>query len=468
MITELLKYLDAVYNFPGARLGYYLSFRSIAAALTAGFLGWLVGPWLIGLLRRKAFGEVIRTDGPASHASKKGTPTMGGLLILLTFLGALLLWGEWHNAYLLALAALALWLGLIGWVDDYLKLRRSKKGLSARVKLLGQVGGAFLLWVLMISVPDFYSTAPRVDEKGRVRLSATLREAGLRRGDHLLAVESTPFSLKAFKYRPFTEASAPTYYVIGRGKDTLRLYIPPTERLAVAQALFGESRPHTLTQTNLPFYKNQLLEYARLGTDQAPLWLQTLFYGFVILFIVTATSNAYNLTDGLDGLAAGVGVISFVSLGAFAYFSSNKRWADYFQILYLPHASEVTIVCAALVGGLVAFLWYNAYPAQIFMGDTGSLMVGGLLGAVSLMIKKELLLPLIAGISFAETVSVMIQVAYFRYTRRRYGEGRRIFRMAPLHHHYELLGWHEVKVVIRFWIVALLLNALAFITLKLR
>jgi phospho-N-acetylmuramoyl-pentapeptide-transferase len=188
----------------------------------------------------------------------------------------------------------------------------------------------------------------------------------------------------------------------------------------------------------------------------------------VILFIVTATSNAYNLTDGLDGLAAGVGAISFVSLGAFAYFSSNKRWADYFQILYLPHASEVTIVCAALIGGLVAFLWYNAYPAQIFMGDTGSLMVGGLLGAVSLMIKKELLLPLIAGISFAETVSVMIQVAYFRYTRRRYGEGRRIFRMAPLHHHYELLGWHEVKVVIRFWIVALLLNALAFITLKLR
>ncbi len=255
---------------------------------------------------------------------------------------------------------------------------------------------------------------------------------------------------------------------MGGARTRSGFYIPPTERLAVAQALFGESRPHTLTQTNLPFYKNQLLEYARLGTDQAPLWLQTLFYGLVILFIVTATSNAYNLTDGLDGLAAGVGAISFVSLGAFAYFSSNKRWADYFQILYLPHASEVTIVCAALVGGLVAFLWYNAYPAQIFMGDTGSLMVGGLLGAVSLMIKKELLLPLIAGISFAETVSVMIQVAYFRYTRRRYGEGRRIFRMAPLHHHYELLGWHEVKVVIRFWIVALLLNALAFITLKLR
>jgi len=468
MITELLKYLDAVYNFPGAGLAYYLSFRSIAAALTAGFLGWLIGPKLIQFLRRKAFGEVIRVEGPSSHASKKGTPTMGGLLILFAFLGGLLLWGEWSNAYLIALVILALWLGLIGWLDDYLKLRRSKSGLPARVKLFGQIGGAFLLWLIMVTRPEFYSTAPRVQEDGRIRLSAPLKEAGFRRGDRLLSVEETPFTLRAFKYRSYTEATAPAYYKVLRGEDVVRLYVSPSERLAVAQALFGESRPQTLTQTNLPFLKRQLLEYARIGSDDSPLWLQTLLYGLVILFIITATSNAYNLTDGLDGLAAGVGAISFVSLGAFAYFSSNKRWADYFEILYLPHASEVTIVCGAIVGALLAFLWYNAYPAQIFMGDTGSLMVGGLMGAVSLLIKKELLLPLIAGISFAETLSVMIQVAYFRYTKRRYGEGRRVFRMAPLHHHYELLGWHEVKVVIRFWIVAMLLNALAFITLKLR
>jgi len=468
MITELLKYLDAVYDVPGAGLAYYLSFRVVAAALTAGFLGWVIGPGLIRFLRRKAFGEVIRSDGPASHASKKGTPTMGGLLIVFAFLGSLILWGEWQNAYLLVLVALGLWLGAIGWLDDYLKLRRSKSGLPARIKLWGQIGGAFLLWVLMITLPDFYSTAPRVQKDGLIRLNAPLKEAGFRRGDRLLTVKDMPFNLKTFKYLLYTDATAPEYYTILRGGDTMRLHIPPAERLLVAQALFGETRPQTLTQTNLPFLKNQLLVYFRPGGDEAPLWLQTLFYAIVILFIITATSNAYNLTDGLDGLAAGVGTISFVSLGAFAYFSSNKRWADYFQILYLPHASEVTIVCGALIGALIAFLWYNAYPAQIFMGDTGSLMVGGLMGAISLMIKKELLLPLMAGVSFAETLSVILQVAYFRYTRRRYGEGRRIFRMAPLHHHYELLGWHEVKIVIRFWIVAIFLNVLAFITLKLR
>ncbi len=468
MITELLKYLDAVYDFPGAGLAYYLSFRVVAAALTAGVLGWGVGPWLIRFLRRKAFGEVIRTDGPASHASKKGTPTMGGLLIVFAFLGSLILWGEWQNAYLLTLVLLGLWLGAIGWLDDYLKLRRSKSGLPARTKLWGQIGGAFLLWILMITLPDFYSTAPRVQKDGVIRLNAPLKDAGFQRGDRLLTVESMPFKLKDLKYYPFTEATAPAYYTIVRAGDTLRLDIPPAERLLVAQALFGETRPQTLTQTNLPFLKDQILAYVRIGGEDTPLWIQTLLYGLVILFIIAATSNAYNLTDGLDGLAAGVGAISFVSLGAFAYFSSNKRWAEYFQILYLPHASEVTIVCGALIGALIAFLWYNAYPAQIFMGDTGSLMVGGLMGAISLMIKKELLLPLIAGVSFAETLSVMIQVAYFRYTRRRYGEGKRVFRMAPLHHHYELLGWHEVKIVIRFWIVAVFLNGLAFITLKLR
>ncbi len=467
-MTELLRYLDAAYSLPGAGVAYYLSFRALAAALTAGLVGWLMGPALIRFLQRRAFGEVIRVEGPASHASKKGTPTMGGLLILLAFLGTLLLWGEWQNAYLVTLALLALWLGLIGWLDDYLKLRRSKSGLPARIKLWGQIGGAFLLWIFMVTRPDFYSTAPRVREDGRIRLDVTLKEVGFHQGDQLLTVEYTPFTLRKFKYRAYSGDTAPAHYVVVRGGDTLRLDIPRAERLSVAQALFGETRPHTLTQTNLPFLKNQLLAYARLGNETDPLWLQTLLYGLVILFIIAATSNAYNLTDGLDGLAAGVGAISFVSLGAFAYFSSNKRWAEYFQILYLPHASEVTIVCGALTGALIAFLWYNAYPAQVFMGDTGSLMVGGLMGAISLMIKKELLLPLIAGISFAETFSVLIQVAYFRYTRRRYGEGRRIFRMAPLHHHYELLGWHEVKVVIRFWILALLLNGLAFITLKLR
>jgi phospho-N-acetylmuramoyl-pentapeptide-transferase len=468
MLTELLKYLDATYDLPGTRLAYYLSFRVVATALTAGLIGWLMGPVIIRFLQRMAFGEVIRSEGPASHACKKGTPTMGGLLILSSFLIALILWGDWQNSYLLALVSLGLWLGLIGSVDDYHKLRRSKSGLPARLKLMGQIGGAFLLWIFMVSVPDFYSTAPRVKEDGRIRLNALLREVGFQSGDYLLSVEETPLILRSLRYKSFSQETAPDYYIIRRKQVITRFYIPESQRLAVAHSLFGESRPETLTQTNLPFLKNQLLQYLQIGGAQAPVWMQALFYGLVILFIITATSNAYNLTDGLDGLAGGVGVISFVSLGAFSYFSSNRNWADYFAILYLPHASEVTIVCGALIGSLIAFLWYNAYPAQVFMGDTGSLMIGGLMGAISLMIKKELLLPLIAGISFAETVSVMLQVSYFRYTKRRYGEGRRIFRMAPLHHHYELKGWHEVKIVTRFWIVALLLNSLAFITLKVR
>ncbi len=468
MLAELLHYLDSVYDVPGSRLGYYLSFRTLMAGLTAGLAGYLLGPWTIRKLKALAFGEVIRTDGPATHTHKQGTPTMGGLLILSSFLLGLILWGEWHSACLQALVALALWLGLIGFLDDWLKLKRSKAGLPARLKLAGQIGGALLLWLFMVTQPAFYSTRPRAARDGRITLTAPLREAGFQRGDVLLVVDNEPFSPNRHYYVAYEPQTAPATYTILRGGTRLRLGVSPSLRLAVARALFGEARPHTLTQTNLPFLKDQTLVYGEFGSWKPPRWLALAIYGLVILFIITATSNAYNLTDGLDGLAAGVGIIAYVSLGAFAYFSGNHQWADYFYILYLPQASEVTVVCGAMVGALIAFLWYNAHPAQVFMGDTGSLMVGGLIGATSLMIKKELLLPLIAGISFAETVSVMMQVSYFRYTKRRYGVGRRIFRMAPLHHHYELSGWHEVQVVIRFWIVALLLNSLAFITLKLR
>lgn len=468
MLTELLRYLDSVYDVPGAGLSYYLSFRTLMAGLTAGLIGYLLGPWVIGKLKAMALGEVIRTDGPATHSHKKGTPTMGGLLILSSFLVGLILWGEWHSAYVQALVALALWLGFIGFLDDWLKLRRSKAGLPARLKLAGQVGGALLLWLFMVTQPAFYSTRPRAARDGRITLSAPLREAGFQRGDLLLVVDNEPFLPSRHYYAPYNAANAPKTYTLLRAGMRIQLGIPLSLQVAVAHALFGEARPHTLTQTNLPFLKDQTLVYGEFGRWSPPRWVTLALYGLIILFIITATSNAYNLTDGLDGLAAGVGVIAYVSLGAFAYFSSNRQWADYFYILYLPHASEVTVVCGAMIGALIAFLWYNAHPAEVFMGDTGSLMVGGLMGAISLMVKKELLLPLIAGISFAETVSVMIQVAYFRYTRRRYGEGRRFFRMAPLHHHYELSGWHEVQVVIRFWIVALLLNSLAFITLKLR
>lgn len=467
MLTELMRWLDEGYALPGMGLAHYISFRTLMAGLTAGAVGLLIGPRLIHWLRERAMGETIRAEGPATHVVKKGTPTMGGLLILFSLAVGALLWAELRSAYLWVLLGLALWLGMIGFLDDWLKRTRSKKGLSPRLKLLGQVGGALWLTVLMLIEPSFYSTRERVRPDGMIRPSPLLIEAGFRRGDRLLAVEGRPFLLREWRFLP-PRAPIPSTYTLQRGKDTLHLTVPSGKEVAVAAELFGQAHPEALFHTNLPFVKNQEVVYGKLGNWLAPLWLRALLYGLVALFILTATSNAFNLTDGLDGLAVGVGAIAFVSLGSFAYFSSNRIWADYFMILYLPYASEVTVFAGAVVGACIAFLWYNAYPAQVFMGDTGSLMLGGLIGAMALMVKKELLLPLLAGIPFAETVSVMLQVAYFRYTKRKYGEGRRIFRMAPLHHHFELSGWHEVKVVIRFWIVALLLNVLAFITLKIR
>ncbi len=469
MLAELMRYLDAHYDLPGMGLAYYLSFRTLMGGFTAALVGWLLGPTLIRWLAKMSFQETIRQEGPATHASKKGTPTMGGLLIGISLLVGTLLWGDLRSPYLWALLGLALWLGTLGFLDDWLKQTRSKKGLPPRLKLLGQVLAALWLVLLMVLEPAFYSTRAHVGPEGEIRLVGPLKAAGFRQGDRLLAIEDRPFVYESWRFRPTGDLGHyPASYLLQRDQDTLRLFIPPESQEAVATALFGRQNPELLLRTNLPFLKSQEMEYGRFGAWRLPYQLQLGLYGLVVLFILTATSNAFNLTDGLDGLAIGVGAIAFVSLGSFAYFSSNRIWADYFMILYLPHAAEVTVFCGVVVGASLAFLWYNAYPAQVFMGDTGSLMLGGLMGAIALMVKKELLLPLIAGISFAETLSVMIQVAYFKYTRRRYGEGRRIFRMSPIHHHFELQGWHEVKVVIRFWIVALLLNALAFITLKLR
>lgn len=469
MLSELMRYLGEMGNLPGMGLAYYISFRTLMAGLTAGLVGWLIGPKLTRWLRQKGFGEQIRSEGPATHAPKKGTPTSGGLLILLSLAVGALAWADLKSAYLWALLGLAFWLAALGFLDDWIKKRGNKKGLPPRLKLLGQAAAAVWLVTLMLIEPSFYSTNLHVRPDGRVRLIPPLAEVGFQKGDRLLQVEEEPFVYERFRFRPtLREGRAPQYYRVLRGQDTFRLYIPAEKQALVSMLLFGAQDLASLFRTNLPFVKNQQVEYGRFGAWDAPGWGKVLIYAAVLLFILTATSNAFNLTDGLDGLAIGVGGIAFVSLGAFAYFSSNRIWADYFNILYLPHAAEVTVFCGAAVGAALAFLWYNAYPARVFMGDTGSLMLGGLIGAIAMMIKKELLLPLIAGISFAETLSVMLQVAYFRYTRRKYGEGRRLFRMSPLHHHYELSGWHEVQVVIRFWIVALLLNALAFITLKLR
>lgn len=469
MLTELMRWLEETTGLPGMGLAQYISFRTLMAAFTAGLVGLLIGKPLIRWLRRNALGEEIRSEGPATHVGKKGTPTMGGLMILFSLAVGALLWADLGSAYLWALLGLALWLGTVGFVDDWLKRTRSKKGIPPRFKLLGQIGGALWLTILMLVEPSFYSTRERVNPNGRIRLSPLLAEVGFQRGDKLLTVEHYPFIWREQRFQPLLEnGRPPTFYTVLRQGQTLRVDVPSDKAAAVSAELFGQARPETVFLTNLPFVKNQEIAYGQIGQWIAPFWLRAIIYGLVVLFILTATSNAFNLTDGLDGLAVGVGTVAFVSLASFAYFSSNRIWADYFMILYLPHAAEVTVFAGAVIGACIAFLWYNAYPAQIFMGDTGSLMLGGLIGAMAVMVKKELLLPLIAGIPLAETLSVMIQVAYFRYTKRKYGEGRRIFKMSPLHHHFELSGWHEVKVVIRFWIVALLTNALAFITLKLR
>ncbi|MCF8266086.1 MAG: phospho-N-acetylmuramoyl-pentapeptide-transferase, partial [Melioribacteraceae bacterium] len=358
MFYYLFDYINQKFAPPGFDVFRFLTFRSMISAITALFLTYYIGPKLIAYLKKKQIGEEIREDGPKSHFSKKGTPTMGGLIILACVFIPVILWSDIKSVYILIVLVGTLLLGLVGFLDDYLKvIKKYSQGLIANYKLLGQV-------------------------------------------------------------------------IVGLGVGSAIYFLPEFQNYN--------------TETTLPFFKNLNFDFS-------------FFYVPAVIFIITATSNAVNLTDGLDGLAIGTMIIVMLALAIMSYVSGNVIYSDYLNIIYLDGSGELTVFIAALIGAGLGFLWFNFYPAQIFMGDTGSLALGGAFGIIAILIKKELLIPIVGGIYFLETVSVIIQRLYFKYTKRKYGEGKRVFKMAPIHHHFELLGWTEPKIVMRFYIITIIL-----------
>lgn len=405
MLYHIFKHLDEAYNLSGAGVFQYISFRSSAAIILALLIAIIFGRSIIDFLRRKQIGEDIRDLGLEGQLQKRGTPTMGGVIILLSILVPTLLFARLDNIYIQLMLISTVWLGLIGGLDDYIKVfRHHKEGLNGRFKVVGQVGLGLIVGTVMWLSPDIVVR----DEQ-------------------------------------------PSYEL--------------TREQTTEQTLAVDSEIKT-TKTTIPFVKNNELDYSWFTFgDEFLAWL---LYVLVAILVVTAVSNGANLTDGLDGLVTGVSVPIVVVLGVLAYLSGHVMYADYLNIMYIPDSGELVIFAAAMAGALVGFLWYNSFPAQIFMGDTGSLSIGGVIAVFALCIRKELLLPVLCGIFLVESCSVMLQVGYFKYTKRKYGEGRRIFLMSPLHHHYQKKSIFETKIVIRFWIISLLLAAVTLVTLKIR
>lgn len=408
MLYYLFDYLDKNFDIPGAGVFQFITFRSGMAILMSLILSTIFGKRIIDFLRNQQVGESIRELGLEGQAQKAGTPTMGGIIIIFATLVPVLLFAKVDNIYVLLLIITTLWMGTIGFIDDYIKIfKKDKKGLKGIFKVIGQVG----LGLFVGSVLYFH---PEV----------TVR------------------------------------------KDTMRTDIFSEKNKTEVVVQKNEKS----TATTIPFTKNNELDYALILkpiTDNYQSWAWLVFIP-VVIFIVTAVSNAANLTDGIDGLAAGTSAISVVTLGIFTFVSGNIIFSNYLNIMYIPNSGEMTVFISAFTGALVGFLWYNSYPAAVFMGDTGSLTIGGIIAVIAIAIRKELLLPVLCGIFVAENLSVMIQVAYFKYTKKKYGEGRRVFLMSPLHHHYQKKGYHESKIVTRFWIVSILLAILSIVTLKLR
>lgn len=417
MLFHLFDYLEQQYDFPGASLFQFISFRAALAIIISLIISLLMGGRIIGWIKRRQMLEKQRALGLPGEELKAKTPTMGGILIHMAIILPCLLLADLSNVYIQLMLLSTVWMGTIGFIDDYFKLTRSKAGLSGKYKILGQVVLGGIVGATMLFHSDVV-----------VRVNAEQLAQG-------------------------------NYEVI----DTVQVQL---ERLGDKEELYYVKS----TMTNVPFFKGNELDYTDflwfLG-DNAPQWVWLLFIPFVIL-IVTAVSNAANLTDGIDGLAAGTSAIIGATLGILAYVSGNNILADYLGVLYLPYVGEMTIFIACFLGACIGFLWYNAYPAQVFMGDTGSLALGGIIAAIAIILRKELLIPLLCGIFLAENLSVIIQVSYFKYTKKKYGEGRRIFLMSPLHHHFQKQGMHESKIVSRFWIVGILLAVLTIITLKIR
>ena len=414
MLYHLFRYLDEAYDLPGSGMFQYISFRAAAAIILSLLIVIIFGRSIIDFLRRKQSGEEIRDLGLQGQLQKKGTPTMGGVIILVAILVPMLLFGKLDNVYIQLLLVSTVWLGLIGGLDDYIKVfRHRKEGLKGRFKIVGQVGLGVIVGTTMWLSPDIV-----VREK------------------------------------------------VTQPVQTVYLNENGTVLETVQRHVVVSSESLKTTQTTIPFVKNNEFDYGWLtGGNSVATWI---LYVLVAIFVVTAVSNGANLTDGLDGLATGVSVPIVAVLGVLAYLSGHIVYADYLNIMYIPGSGEMVVFAAALVGALVGFLWYNSFPAQIFMGDTGSLAIGGVIAVFALCIRKELLLPLLCGVFLVESFSVMMQVGWFKYTKRRYGEGRRILLMSPVHHHYQKKGIFETKIVLRFWIISLLLAAITLVTLKIR
>jgi len=406
MLYYLFQYLEKHYQLAGAGLFQYISFRSAMAIITSLLISMIFGKKIINLLQKQQIGEVVRDLGLFGQSEKAGTPTMGGLIIIFSTLIPVLLFAKLTNIYIIILIISTLWMGLIGFLDDYIKVfKKNKEGLKGRFKILGQVG----LGIIVGSMLYFNS-------------NVTIRE------------------------------KAPN----------------PTLNFTNTAIVFQKEIKST--KTTIPFFKNNEFDYSSLVSwmGKSAKKYTWLIFILVVVFIITAVSNGANLADGLDGLTAGSSAIIVATIGVFAWVSGNIIFANYLNIMYIPRSGEMTIFISAFVGSLVGFLWYNAYPAQIFMGDTGSLTIGGIIAVLAFAVRKEFLIPILAGIFLVENLSVVIQVTYFKYTKKKYGVGRRVFLMAPLHHHFQKKGYHESKIVTRFWIIGILLAIVSIITLKIR
>jgi len=421
MLYYLFTWLDKAYNVPGAGLFQFISFRAAMATIFSLFISLVYGKRIINYLRAKQIGETVRELGLEGQMAKTGTPTMGGLIILGAVLIPTLLFAKILNVYILLMLFVTVWLGLIGFLDDYIKVfRKNKEGLAGRFKILGQIVAGLVVGSVLYFHPGIV-IRERVPEKKAV------------------VAPAKPGSLTAFE----------------QTRDHNKKF---------------RTNPEKSTKTTIPFLKNNEFDYAILlkwvGDDYRKYaWL--IFIPMVI-FIITAISNGANLTDGMDGLATGTSAIIAITLGLLAWVSGNIVFADYLNIMFIPNTGELMVFTSALVGACVGFLWYNSYPAQVFMGDTGSLALGGIIAVFAIMIRKELLIPILCGIFIAENLSVVIQVFYFKYTRKRTGEGKRVFLMAPLHHHYQKKGYAEPKIVMRFMIIGIALALLSIMTLKIR
>ncbi|MBL0014330.1 MAG: phospho-N-acetylmuramoyl-pentapeptide-transferase [Flavobacterium sp.] len=408
MLYYLFEYLDKTLNIPGTGVFQYITFRSALAVILSLMISTIFGKRIIGFLRNQQVGETVRELGLAGQNEKAGTPTMGGLIIIIATLIPVFLFTKLNNIYIILLIVTTLWMGTIGFVDDYIKIfKKDKQGLKGIFKVIGQIGLGLIVGSVLYLHPG----------------------------------------------------------VTLRNETNKTITINQKENVIAPMAAEEKS-----TATTIPFFKNNEFDYAELlawtgeGYEN---WAWLVFIPIVI-FIITAVSNGANLTDGIDGLAAGTSAISVVALGIFTFVSGNIIFSSYLNIMYIPNSGEMTVFIAAFAGALVGFLWYNSYPATVFMGDTGSLTIGGVIAVLAISVRKELLIPLLCGIFLVENFSVVLQVSYFKYTKKRFGEGRRIFLMSPLHHHYQKKGYHESKIVTRFWIVGIILAILSIVTLKLR